>query len=335
MRGSPDPHARACSQLWSTLSTFLNQSTHGLDTSRFPHETPGVCHSENVRAGYVLPGNDTYDPDSKTVAYAASDFVTMNVYPRAVNWYAAMLGCGSTTLGGAPESALSCIPTNWLDILIKTTRTVVHSIPFMNCSATSLIPGAINSPLCVKEVNDVLTEMYNATVISAATSDDVKRETFLSVLRAQKFTAASEVVKQLTHQLQFGYGLMDYGTALPVLSLSPSPSPAPAPAVAGKGKGKGKGKGRGRGTPSPAPEEAAAPAATAAPTAAPTVAPTSAPIAAPTAPACAASCSGSSFPPALICSLAKCTHCSFCSRAEAMDGTDAAEEATSSMDMAT
>jgi len=45
-------------QLWSSLGSFLGLSTQGLNTSDFPLEIPGECHSQNSIQSYAIVGPD-------------------------------------------------------------------------------------------------------------------------------------------------------------------------------------------------------------------------------------------------------------------------------------
>jgi len=107
--------------LWAKLAAFLGLDTSGLDTSNFPHEVPGTCHSMNTRATYkLLSSNDTYDPQGARRPYKYTHYNMFNAVPRSFAFLTNLQGCRSTGPDGEPINASQLIlGTPWEKIFAR------------------------------------------------------------------------------------------------------------------------------------------------------------------------------------------------------------------------
>ncbi|KAL1519815.1 hypothetical protein AB1Y20_023321 [Prymnesium parvum] len=131
--------------VWHRLATFLNRTTEGLDITRFPHEVPPRCHSQNVRATY---------PPYDMITTTAPDTPPQGImyFPESLNFFTALQGCGSSG-----STFLDELSSNWTRILLKAAGVV----------SLQLSPG------CAHEKNSTITCLAQAFSIAGKLLDSL------------------------------------------------------------------------------------------------------------------------------------------------------------------
>ena len=126
-----------------------------------------MCHSSNVRATYILNGNEaTYDPGNRRLPYPYTAYGEFKYFPASYQFVNNLVGCSSSKQGGGDVELVETITDNWAAIFYATAQAAVANVSMGGCSG-----AAVGTSPCKEEVVRVLLTAMNESVTDLAHSD--------------------------------------------------------------------------------------------------------------------------------------------------------------------